>query len=327
MTTNPGSQLNGLGDVVNLPIIATDADGDTLSYSATGLPDGLTIDTVSGVISGAPTTAGSNAVTVTVSDGTDSASVSFSWDINTLPNVTNPGAQVGAVGSAVNLPIVATDADGDNYLENVASGFGAGGRMTMFNQSQWQGDLVAAGITEIRAHVKVETTSESALTLRVGFQSLAQLGLQQGYVSLVPVVVQNDGNWYEVVFPITSDDLVAIGSLLTYNQTMTDVGHFRIYHATNVAWQHFTEIAATMGVDNITGNVGPVDDFEDGTTQNWKEGPASPTQPTNVSTGGPDGAGDILSFSATGLPTGLSIDATYSRLGLGLRSIRVTIWA
>lgn len=34
------------------------------------------------------------------------------------------------------------------------------------------------------------------------------------------------------------------------------------------------------------------DDFEDGTTMNWQEGPPSPNPPVNVADGGPGGAGD-----------------------------------
>ena len=36
-----------------------------------------------------------------------------------------------------------------------------------------------------------------------------------------------------------------------------------------------------------------IDTFEDGTTMNWREG-GSPNEPTNVSTGGPNGAGDAF---------------------------------
>lgn len=37
---------------------------------------------------------------------------------------------------------------------------------------------------------------------------------------------------------------------------------------------------------------GQIDDFTDGTTMGWREGSPSPNPPTNVSTGGPNGAGD-----------------------------------
>ena len=39
--TNPGSQTTDTGVSVNLGIVASDADGDTLTFSAGGLPVGL----------------------------------------------------------------------------------------------------------------------------------------------------------------------------------------------------------------------------------------------------------------------------------------------
>ena len=70
---------------------ASDIDGDTLNYSATGLPAGLSIDAFSGLISG---TIGSGAdtdspysVMVTVTDDGNpqaAASTSFIWNINSF---------------------------------------------------------------------------------------------------------------------------------------------------------------------------------------------------------------------------------------------------
>ena len=57
--TNPGNQTGTVGTAVSLQISATDsASGQTLTYSATGLPAGLSIISSSGLISGTPTTAG-----------------------------------------------------------------------------------------------------------------------------------------------------------------------------------------------------------------------------------------------------------------------------
>ena len=63
--TSPGNQNNALGDVVFLPIVATDTDGGTLSYAATGLPPGLSIDPGSGVIAGSVSTSASISTTGT----------------------------------------------------------------------------------------------------------------------------------------------------------------------------------------------------------------------------------------------------------------------
>ena len=55
--TNPGSKTATVGTPFSLQIQATDsASGQTLTYSATGLPAGLAINTATGLISGTPTT-------------------------------------------------------------------------------------------------------------------------------------------------------------------------------------------------------------------------------------------------------------------------------
>ncbi len=58
---------------------ATDADSDTLTYSLTTAPDGMTINSATGLISWTPNASqeGSNSVTVSVSDGTATDTQSF----------------------------------------------------------------------------------------------------------------------------------------------------------------------------------------------------------------------------------------------------------
>jgi hypothetical protein len=67
---------------IALQITASDPDGDALTYSATGLPTGLSINATTGVISGtvaAP--AGTYPVTVSVSDGHLLTSPTFTWTV------------------------------------------------------------------------------------------------------------------------------------------------------------------------------------------------------------------------------------------------------
>ncbi len=97
--TNPGSQTGTVGTAVSLQIHATDTAGGTLSYRATGLPAGLSINTSSGLISGTPTTAASSSVTVTATDSTGPAgSASFSWVISGGGSqlLGNPGFETGS---------------------------------------------------------------------------------------------------------------------------------------------------------------------------------------------------------------------------------------
>ncbi|MFE9423910.1 putative Ig domain-containing protein [Kitasatospora sp. NPDC006697] len=78
--TNPGSQSGTVGTPASLQIKGSDsASGQTLTYTATGLPAGLSISS-SGLISGTPTTAGTSSVTVTAKDTTGATgSTTFSW--------------------------------------------------------------------------------------------------------------------------------------------------------------------------------------------------------------------------------------------------------
>ena len=86
VVTNPGQQSVNQNSVVSLPINAS-ASGGTLAYSATGLPEGLSIDAGSGLISGAVTAApGTYRSTIQVSAAGQVTSVSFNW-IVVLPNL------------------------------------------------------------------------------------------------------------------------------------------------------------------------------------------------------------------------------------------------
>jgi F5/8 type C domain/Beta-1,3-glucanase/Putative Ig domain len=82
--TNPGNQNSTVGTAASLQIQASDsAPGQTLSYGATGLPAGLSINSSSGLISGTPTATGVSNVTVTAKDTTGAAgSTSFSWTVS-----------------------------------------------------------------------------------------------------------------------------------------------------------------------------------------------------------------------------------------------------
>ena len=111
---------------VALPLSAGDPDLDVLTYSATGLPTGLSIDDATGLITGQLTTAsaGVHQVTATASDGALSHSETFTWtvtEVNQAPIVASLAPQTSAEGAHISLPLSAIDPDGDS-LSYDASG-------------------------------------------------------------------------------------------------------------------------------------------------------------------------------------------------------------
>ncbi|MEM8772430.1 MAG: Ig-like domain-containing protein [Pseudomonadota bacterium] len=92
-----------------------DPDGDPLTFTADGLPPGLTIDTMTGVISGAIDSSASQggpySVTITASDGTNEIVDAFIW------NVANPAPVL--VGDAPDQ----TNTDGDMVSLDISNFF------------------------------------------------------------------------------------------------------------------------------------------------------------------------------------------------------------
>jgi hypothetical protein len=131
---SPGSLTTATGTAVNYQVQAIDTATGTLSYSASGLPTGLSISSSTGVISGTASKAGTYTVTLTGKDSSGpSGSASFTWTVgsgggsggNTV-TVTGPGAQSTAVGTAVSLPVKATDSASGQTLTYSASGLPGG---------------------------------------------------------------------------------------------------------------------------------------------------------------------------------------------------------
>ena len=78
----PTDRFSVTGDTVNFPVQVGNPRGGTLAYSANGLPDGLSIDPATGLISGVVASSAASGtpwvVTIDVTDGTETAEHSFS---------------------------------------------------------------------------------------------------------------------------------------------------------------------------------------------------------------------------------------------------------
>ena len=116
--TNPQGMSSPVGTSASLPIAASDsAAGQTMTWSASGLPAGLSINTGTGVISGTATSAGTSTVTVTATDATGATgSTSFVWTATTVgvaPPPGNTGPIVAGVSASLCVDVrAANSADG-----------------------------------------------------------------------------------------------------------------------------------------------------------------------------------------------------------------------
>ena len=119
---DPGGITTSVGASASLPISATDSAGLALTYDATGLPAGLSLDPSTGIISGTPLAwptspspaSWADIVTVQAVDATGANSLtSFVWTIvNATVAIATPPNQTSTSGTGASLQLAATDSAG-----------------------------------------------------------------------------------------------------------------------------------------------------------------------------------------------------------------------
>jgi hypothetical protein len=316
--TNPGNQTSAQGDVIWLQVSASDPDGDALTYQATGLPTGLSIDGNSGIIFGTVDLAAMAnspyAATITVSDGTLSASQAFTWTVgntNRAPQVTSPGNQSNARGDAVSLQITASDSDGD-ALTYTASGLPPG--LSIDPGTGIVSGTVANGTVTTTPYNATVTASDGALTGSQSFTwSISHLGI-------VSPGDQTNVNGDAVSLQILAND--PDGDTLTYSATGlppnlsissgTGLISGTLTNSADASSPYSTTVTASDGTNTAS------------QTFHWTVAHLSIINPGNQVTrqgstvtlqvSGHDSDNDGLTYSASGLPPGISISASTGAL-------------
>ena len=210
------SQSNVEGNIVSLAVSATDVGSVSLSYSASGLPGGLSINPTTGLISGTVATgaalSGPALVLVTVDDGTYSGSETLTWSLTpatapAAPVITSMVVQSNPAGDAVSLQVQASDSAGYS-LSYAASGL-PDGLWIDPTAGLIQGTVAENAVSSEPYNVTVtvsdgvgETTSQtlqwlvnpSPMTLT--FNSLAFVqGTASGQIAVATITTPDQNSW------------------------------------------------------------------------------------------------------------------------------------
>ncbi len=340
--TRTGNQANSDGDTIaplNAANAFSDPNGDPLTYAATGLPAGLTISSA-GVISGtvaknaAP---GTDTVTVTATDDKGAAtSETFDWVVKDVPpaangTLSNQRVADGQAGVSIATSQGFTDGNG-NALTYTATGLPAG--LTIDATT----GAIAGTIDHDASKTAPVTTGSGAtldgtytvtVTASDGLGGAATQSFTIDATNQAPVVgtaTANQSNSDGAT--ITAVNAAAAftdpnGDPLTYTATGLPAG-LTISAAGVISGTVATN--APPGTDTVT--VTATDDKGAATSEtfDWVVKAVPPTNngtlPDQVTIDGQagisiataqgftDSSGSALTYTATGLPAGLTIDAT-----------------
>ncbi len=154
------SQTIVLGTALEtITVSFSDPEGDALTFSATGLPSNVSINSSTGTISGTPGAEGTSTVVVTATD-TDGESVSsnpFTITVSPIPNngpvFNGPiAAQTAVTGDAITPLVLASffsDIDGDDLSFALASGSSLPAGLSLNAAGTISGTPTATGNTNV----------------------------------------------------------------------------------------------------------------------------------------------------------------------------------
>lgn len=138
---------------------------------------------------------------------------------------------------------------GDNYLSVTSNGTsGPGSHLSTYNDFQWTGDYLTAGVTGIEADLKnfgSETLSIRAFLLN---------GDGGNFTTEFAIEIPADGQWHHVYFGMTAADLTTVDGGFDLDLTLSNLPRLMIRHQPGepAGIGAPPPIATTLGMDNIT---------------------------------------------------------------------------
>ena len=155
-------------------------------------------------------------------------------------NGLNPDPQIlpGGPGGAYDL-----------YMRMTSDGAGAGGKLTVFNNSpEWTGMWLTAGVIRVEMDFRNFDAQNRDLHMRLGFLTSGGQG-QPGWCTNA-FIVPADGQWHHAVFILSPQTMVSVGSPWDWETAMQWVTQLRLFHSVTPSAVG-TNFSSTVGVDNI----------------------------------------------------------------------------
>jgi len=241
-----------------LPISGTftDPEGDALTFTASGLPANVGINSATGVISGTPTAIGSSSVVITATDseGNSDSSNTFTISVTAIPN--NPPVlsgsiadQAGIVGTAVTPLALASffsDTDqGDSLTVVLAPNATLPAGLAINAAGTISGTPTAAGTTSL---VAVATDEDGASVSSNSFDYVIGLGnVAPNIVSRTPAgaLTLTDGDTETIDITVTDESL----STVVFTSTSSDTD---VVEVSSVADDEYLLEATGTGTATVT---------------------------------------------------------------------------
>lgn len=142
---------------------------------------------------------------------------------------------------------------GDKFLKYNANPAVTRDKLVGFNQSQWAGNYIAAGITSISMSLKNLGTTPLAMRLSLGTAN-APLSGGEWFTSTVPINLPPLSGWMDVSFPIGVADLTDFTGMGVYPTAMSSVVTLRLLHQSDdpsPIGSSTPELPLVLGVDNV----------------------------------------------------------------------------
>jgi hypothetical protein len=174
-----GNRSSSVGQPASLQLDGDDPEGQPLTYTAAGLPPGLSLQSSTGFISGTPTTSGTYNVTITVRDGVLSSVGTFTWSIvapdGSAPSITitSPTSATSYSTSSGSLTVrgSASDNSGVSQVTWVNSRGGSG---TASGTTSWTVSLgLSSGSNVITVTARDAAGNQASDTLTVNYSAPA----------------------------------------------------------------------------------------------------------------------------------------------------------